>query len=172
VRVLLIRHAIAADRVEFARSGRRDAERPLTEEGRRRMTLGSLGIHEVAPTVDVVASSPYVRAMETAAIVAAAYDEELKVQRLSALEPGGDPEALVQWLRRRNATETVALVGHEPDMSALISFLLTGSPASAVTMKKGAACLLEFDGDVAPGEARLVWLLRPKHLRALGRDDA
>ncbi len=154
MRVLLIRHAIAADRVEFARSGRRDAERPLTEEGRRRMTLGSLGIREVAPTVDVVASSPYVRAMET------------------ALEPGGDPEALVQWLRRRNATETVALVGHEPDMSALISFLLTGSPASAVTMKKGAACLLEFDGDVAPGEARLVWLLRPKHLRALGRDDA
>ncbi len=169
MRILVIRHAIAEKRAAFARSGKRDARRPLTEEGTRRMELAVQGLREVVPSIDHVASSPHLRAMQTAKIVASAF-EIRTVERLSALEPGGDADLILDWLRGQQDADTIALVGHEPDLSALISYLLTKTTKAAIQMKKGAVCLLEVVDDPEPGRATLRWLLSPKQLRALGGD--
>src|SRR2546429_8832517 len=73
MRLLVVRHAIAEDREAFARSHKDDADRPLTSEGRRKMERAALGLKELLPELDVVAASPYKRAVDTAEIIAGAY---------------------------------------------------------------------------------------------------
>jgi phosphohistidine phosphatase len=167
MQVLVIRHAIAEDRVEFAKSGKSDNERPLTAEGKRRMERAASGLRELVPTIDVVASSPLVRAKQTADIVAAAYGGKA-VEIVPALSGDGNLKGVVAWLGSQDVQQTVALVGHEPDLGMLVSYLLTDTTSMAIALKKGAVCLLEFDAPVEPGAATLRWFLAPKQLRAIG----
>jgi len=66
MQLLLIRHAIAEDRFEFARTGQSDYYRPLTERGRARMARGATGLRTLVPDIDVLATSPLTRAVQTA----------------------------------------------------------------------------------------------------------
>jgi len=171
MRVLIVRHAIAEDRIAFAKSGKSDDERPLTAEGHSRMQRAARGLRSLVPTIDLIATSPLKRARQTADIVAAEYETK-PVKTVPPLSGDGDLDGVIDWLGRQGAGLTVALVGHEPDLSTLISHLLTGTSSAAVTMKKGAVCLLEFEGEVKAGAAVLRWLLAPKQLRAIGGSDA
>lgn len=168
MKLLVIRHAIAEDRDAWAFSGHPDAERPLTDEGRRKMRRGAQGLHTLVGGIDVLATSPLVRAAETADIVAREYGE-IEVTELEQLSPETPVDDLLPWLRERTPDETVAVVGHEPALGFLVGWLLTGRHESFVEFKKGAACLLEFDDPPAPGNAVLLWALAPAQLRALGK---
>jgi len=165
-RLLLVRHAIAEDRGEFARSGRPDGERPLTAKGIRRMRLAARGLREELAELAVLATSPLVRAVETAEILAEAFDG-IRVERVNALAQG-PPDAVLAWYRGVAEAGTVAAVGHEPYLGAWASWLLAGPAADFVAFKKGGACLLEFPGRIEPGGAVLRWHLGPSQLRALG----
>ena len=171
MQILIVRHAIAENRAEFARSGRPDAERPLTTEGRRRMEQAAQGLVRVIASIDLLASSPLERALQTATIIGEAHGK-LPVEVASVLSGDGDLDGIVRWLNEHHDAATIALVGHEPDLSSLISYLLSGTGSTAVAMKKGAACLLEFDDSVEPGKAVLRWFLAPKQLRTIGGSHA
>jgi phosphohistidine phosphatase len=166
MRLLVVRHAIAMDRADFARSGKDDSERPLTKEGRDKMQKGARGLREIVPTIDALASSPLVRAADTAAIVAAAYDS-VPIVTIDELKPDAKPVAFLRWLKSQHGKETVAIVGHEPHLSTLVSWLLAGRNESFVILKKGAACMLEFDRAPASDGAMLSWALTPAQLRQL-----
>ena len=168
MRVLVIRHAIAEDRDAFAKSGREDAARPLTRAGRAKMREGAAGLRKLVPKIDVLASSPLARSIETAEIIAKAYDG-MKVARVGGLTPSKPVNALLHWLQAQPAAATVALVGHEPHLGVFVTWLLTGLQDSVVDLKKGSACLLEFEKDVKAGRAKLRWVLKPSHLRLLGK---
>jgi phosphohistidine phosphatase len=170
MRLLIVRHAIAGDRVAFAATGRPDAERPLTGRGRRQMWLEARGLVKALPSLDRIASSSLKRARQTARIIASAYGRS-QVTTVAGLTPGADPADLIRWLNAQTGTDCVAIVGHEPDVGMLVSLLLAGTRAVSVRMKKGAACLIEFSGDVAPGAGTLCWHLAPKQLRLLGGGD-
>jgi phosphohistidine phosphatase len=167
MKLLVIRHAIAEDREEFARTGRPDALRPLTDEGRKRMRRAARGLRRVAPQIGLLAASPLTRAVQTADILAQEYRGVERV-RVPELAPEEVPDALVPWLRQREAGSVVAVVGHEPHLGFLLGWLLTGRHQSFVELKKGAACMLEFDDPPAAGNAVLLWSLPPSHLRLLG----
>ena len=128
------------------------------------------GLRTILPAIDRLISSPYVRARQTAEIVAAEYPD-LVVETIDALEPGAEPADVVKWLCGLGGTGVVALVGHEPDLSALVSHLLTGRDEVSVELKKGATCLLECERP-GPGECMLRWLLAPGQLRALAAEHA
>lgn len=168
VELLVVRHAIAEDSEAFARTGKGDAERPLTREGRRKFQGVARGLREVVDSVDLLATSPLVRAVETGALLEAAFGVEATA-RLPELSPDAAPPALVQWLRRRRRHRVVAVVGHEPHLSHLIGYLLAGQSLGLVELKKGGACLLDLGTAPEPGRARLAWLLTPGQLRRLGR---
>ncbi len=170
MRLLVVRHAIAEDREAFARTHQDDSARPLTAEGRRKMERAALGLRQVIPELDLLAASPYKRAFETAEIVAQAYDG-LTVERVADLAPGANVDRVVAWLAGRQARGTVAIVGHEPDLSRLVCTLLAGATRPFLELRKGAACLLEFAGPVAKAAATLDWFLGPKHLRRLAECD-
>jgi phosphohistidine phosphatase len=168
MQLLVIRHAIAEDQLEFQRSSRPDDLRPLTVSGKKRMRRAIPALKRLVPAIDVLASSPLVRARQTAAIVSRVYPE-VRVETLAGLAPDARLPVLLHWLRGRGAGATVAVVGHEPHLSHLISWLLSGRFTSFVRLRKGAACLLSFDSEPAPGEAELQWLLQPRQLRHLAR---
>jgi len=170
MRLLVVRHAIAEDRETFARTHQDDATRPLTPEGRRKMERAALGLKQLVPELDVLAASPYTRAFDTAEIVAQAYDG-LTVERVAELAPGAGVDRVVAWLVGRQARGSVAIVGHEPDLSRLVCTLLAGANRPFLELRKGAACLLEFPGPVAKAGATLNWFLGPKHLRRLAASD-
>lgn len=140
--------------------------RELTKEGREKMRLGAKGLRREIDAPDVLASSPLVRARQTAEIVADAYGG-IDVVIADELIPGQPPAALAGWLKRQHKNERVAVVGHDPQLSITASWLITGSDRPILKLKKGAACLLEFSGDIGAGRATLRWSLQPGHLRAL-----
>jgi phosphohistidine phosphatase len=117
--------------------------------------------------LNVIATSPYTRAAQTAKIVAAAYDD-VGVERLDALTPEGRPQAFLAWLRGRESDDRVAAVGHEPHLGSLVYWLLTGEAVEGrIAMKKGGACLLELDPKSRARKATLIWSLTPSILRRL-----
>lgn len=165
--LLVVRHAIAENRRAFAATGKDDAARPLTEEGRRRMEGAARGIARVAPEIAALASSTLVRAVETAQILMPVLGLQ-RFEELAALAPESVPEALVPWLRR-SGKGTVTVVGHEPHLSALVAWLVAGRVEPFTELRKGGACLIRFPRRPGPGRGTLRWLLTPAQLRALGR---
>jgi phosphohistidine phosphatase len=163
VELLVIRHAIAMEREEFAPTGRPDGERPLTEEGRRGMKGVARQLRRIVPQLDVLATSPLVRARQTAEIVAKAYDE-MEITTVDALGSGRSRSELLEWLKE-HADERVAIVGHAPDLDQLVAWLVTGKPKPFIEMRKGGACLLSLSDEPAPGKAEMRWLVTPKLLR-------
>ena len=165
--LLVIRHGVAEEREEFAATGKDDSLRPLTKEGRWKMERGARALRHAIPSLNVIATSPFTRAAQTAKIVAAAYDD-VGIERLDALTPEGKPQAFLTWLRERDADDRVAAVGHEPHLGSLVYWLLTGEAVEGrIAMKKGGACLLELDTRSRAGKATLLWSLTPSILRRL-----
>lgn len=170
MRVLVIRHAIAEDSRQFAGTGREDGARPLTKEGRAKMREGAAGLARLAPKLDALATSPLARAIETAEIIARAYGAGCPpVTQVAALTPTKPVNALLHWLQGQPPAATVAVVGHEPHLGVFVSWLLTGLQESFIELKKGSACLLELEKEIKPGRAKLLWALKPGHLRDLGK---
>lgn len=165
MKLLLIRHAIAEEREDFAKTGKDDRLRPLTDEGRKKMKQAAKGLREIVPEIDLLATSPLTRAAQTGAIVDSTYGG-LKEVEIEELAPGAAPNDFLRWLRKQKAG-TIAAVGHEPSISLLLSWFLTGTEKRLYSFRKGGACLLEFPGELGAGTATLLWALTPGQLRGL-----
>ena len=165
MKLLLLRHAIAEDQGEFSRTGKDDRLRPLTDEGRKKMKQGAKGLREILPDIDLLATSPLTRAAQTGAIVDSVYGGLAEVE-IEELSPAATPTDFLRWLRKQKAG-TVAAVGHEPSISLITSWLLTGTERRIFSFRKGGACLVEFTGEVGGGTATLLWALTPGQLRDL-----
>jgi phosphohistidine phosphatase len=170
MQLLVIRHAIAEDRETFAEGGRDDSERPLTDEGRDKMRRVVDGLRRLVPSVDLVASSPYVRALQTAELVASGYEYQTEqIKTIGSLAPDAPLEPFQSWVQRQSRSRVVAIVGHEPQLSTLVTWLMSGLRESRVELKKGGACLLQFEGQPGPGVGMMRWLMSGGQLRDLGR---
>jgi phosphohistidine phosphatase len=161
--VYLVRHAIADDR--HPERWPDDALRPLTEAGAASFRKAARGLGRIAPDVNVVLSSPYTRAWETAEIL---HEEAgwATPEPCEALEAARPAAAVVEVLEELSDRPSVALVGHEPNLSRLTSLLACGGEDRLeLEFKKGGVALLTLAG----GRAVLRWTVSPKILRALGR---
>ena len=164
MKVILIRHAAA---VPSGTTGVADDDRPLTPKGKTKFRAAAKGLARIADRPDALLTSPLPRARETADIAAAAF-KRIQLEVEPALARGGVPGILAA-LARRPADATVALVGHEPTLSALLARLLGAADGERVAFKKGGVALVDLP-DGPNGPARLVWFLKPKILRTLGED--
>lgn len=161
--LLLWRHGPAGDAARWTQSGHDDASRPLTDEGRVKTRRAAKGLTELVSKLDVVASSPLVRARETARFAAERFPEARRAVRAD-LVPTADPKRAAAWLAGLG-DNAVAVVGHEPHLSKLAALLL-GAAAPLFELKKGGAALLDLEAK------RLLALVTPKLLRRLGRRTA
>jgi phosphohistidine phosphatase len=162
--LVLVRHAIAEDR----QAGKRDAERRLTPEGASKLVRAAAGLKRLPVEPTRILTSPLVRAVETAALLAEVLAPGLNAEVCAALAPGHHPQAVLDALAA-GATGTIVLVGHEPDLGELASWLLTGSAQAArMPFRKGGAVAIELDPSRRKGPGVLCWALPPRALRALG----
>jgi phosphohistidine phosphatase len=180
MRLYLIRHAIAYQRDHRRWPG--DQDRPLSPAGIKRWQRAARGLRPVTKAPALVLCSPLLRAWQTAALLHEIAGWPPAVA-CAALAPDGGPAEVVAVLRRHAATSPVALVGHEPLLSELASYLLTGDVAGVtLALKKGSVVCLELEAAAeqpgaaagqAPGSpaarATLRWLVSPAQLRAIGR---
>jgi phosphohistidine phosphatase len=165
MKLVIVRHADAGDKDEWAKEAKPDELRPLSEKGRKQMKSAAEGLRTLVPKCDVIVTSPYTRAVQTAEILNDVY--EAIVEESSALEPDSAPDDFVHWLRERGDADVAIAAGHEPHLGELTTWLMTGASESHVEFKKGGAAVLEFDGQVRKGAGVLRWLMGPKELAAL-----
>jgi phosphohistidine phosphatase len=161
----LIRHGVAATRDPSRWP--EDRDRPLTPEGEDRFRKAARGLGKLVPAVERVFASELARAWRTAELL----HEEIEwpqPEKCVELEPGATAELAVRALVPVSGAASVALVGHEPNLSDLAALLLTGDQDGVgIQLKKGAVISLEVDGLPGDGDALLRWALPPKALRAL-----
>ena len=164
MQLLIVRHAIAMEREDFAKTGRPDSDRPLTDTGRRRMRKNARGLQRISPHPDLIGTSPWLRTADTARVIAETLGVE-HMETVDAMVPDHHPQELADWLNAK-AAGNVVVVGHEPHLGEVVTWLVGGS-GSHVEFKKGGACLLRIDGTVDAGSAVLQWHLTPAQLRGL-----
>ncbi len=153
----LFRHGIAED----AQPGRRDADRALTEEGRKKTAAVVKAARRAGLEPSLVVTSPYLRAVQTAKIAVDGLAYKGDLVKTETLVPHGTPEGVWQELREYRDQTAVLLAGHEPLLSRLTAYLLA-TPALRVEMKKAAMVRIDIEtfGNTPHGTLR--WMITPK----------
>jgi phosphohistidine phosphatase len=164
----LIRHGIAQQlglKNDFT-----DEKRALTSEGRDRMRDAARGLRKLGVQVDLLLTSPLVRAVETAEIVADALGFSNKeIIQTDRLAPGASADELFAEIKSHTGIESVALVGHEPDLGELVAKIVLGDDRFSIELKKGSICCVNVVETVPSFRGGLAWLMTPKQLRLLGK---
>lgn len=163
MQVYILRHAIAVPR---GTPGYPNDDRPLTEEGIRKMVECAKGIKEITGSFNLIISSPLIRALETAKITAEATGYDKEIITTEYLLPGSPQRNLFRFLSDYNHTEKILLVGHEPHLGYLASKLI-GISESVVEFKKGGICKIDIDDMPPVNPGKMLYLLQPKELRAI-----
>ena len=164
VLIYLMRHGIAADPT----AGMNDADRALTAEGVRKTTRAAVGLSELGVKPDLILSSPLRRAEETARLVADVLTPGPAVELYPPLAGGFAAADIIKGLRPHRQAHELLLVGHEPDLGELASYLLTGSANLAPLPFKKAGVAAITVGAVPPRSAGLLeWFVTPGQLRAI-----
>lgn len=156
----IIRHGPAEERGD---SWPDDAKRPLSESGGRRTRRAARGLRLLGVTIDVVLTSPLVRARQTAEIVASVFDERPPVVVIDSMAPGGAIPAILGDLEKQTRRARIALVGHEPGIGELAARLL-GSP-NPLEFKKAAVCRIDVNRLPPSGPGALRWFVTARMLR-------
>jgi len=161
--LFILRHGLA---VEPGTAGyAKDSERPLTSKGERKLWKIAEAIESLEISPDWILSSPYVRARQTAEIIAEALGLRKKIELSETLAPAGSVKKLIELLNHREPPpDNVLLVGHEPYLSELISLLVSGDTGLSVVMKKGGLCKLSVESLDHGRCATLECLLTPRQM--------
>ncbi|HEV8293683.1 MAG TPA: phosphohistidine phosphatase SixA [Tepidisphaeraceae bacterium] len=161
MKLFLLRHGLAGERDPSRYPT--DAVRPLTTDGKHEILRIAKRLRREKIRFDLIISSPYTRARQTAEIVARIY--KMKVKLTDHLTPEGKMRDLIQYLGAlKGAPEAILLVGHEPYLTQLISILLSGKDNLDIRLKKAGLCRLTIGFFLYGRCARLDWLLTPEQL--------
>ncbi|MEW6208490.1 MAG: phosphohistidine phosphatase SixA [Acidobacteriota bacterium] len=164
----LIRHAAAepvGEANEFL-----DERRRLTLEGRERMQQAARGLRALGVRFDLILTSPLFRAIETAEIIADALGiDRSRISQTPALLPGATAASLTNEIRKQSV-ESIALVGHQPDLGQTISRIVCGYPDAAIQLRKGSVCAITVTETAPAIRGTLSWLLTSKQLRLIAKE--
>jgi len=167
--IYVIRHGIAeplGTGDEFS-----DEKRSLTDEGRARMREVVKGLKKLGVQLDLILTSPLVRAVQTAEILAGSLGINKKeIHQTPTLAPGGAVELLFAEIKNRAGAESIAVVGHQPDLGQLISRIVQGDGCLlSIQLKKGSICCVNVGETVPSLRGELMWVLTPRQLRMLAK---
>ncbi|MGA2178158.1 MAG: phosphohistidine phosphatase SixA [Verrucomicrobiota bacterium] len=162
----LLRHGIATE-PEMA-GYKPDSERSLTTKGKARLHVAAKAMEALDLSFDLILSSPFRRAKQTAEIIAKNFKLRKKLAFSDDLTPAGNPRLLIQQLNQFHPEpENVLLVGHEPYLGQLIALLAAGNTSLEIDFKKGGLCKLEAEFLLYGRCAKLVWLLTPRQMELM-----
>lgn len=141
----------------------RDCDRPLTPRGARRVRRVARALRELGQGFDLVLSSPFARARQTAEIVVEVLGLARRLRFTPDLAIPANSHGLIQHLNTlRSEPDRVLLVGHEPHLGELTALLTTGGPGPTVSFRKAGLCRLEVGALQAGRCATIEWVLPPR----------
>ncbi|MGB9434027.1 MAG: phosphohistidine phosphatase SixA [Candidatus Acidiferrum sp.] len=162
----IVRHGIAVDREDPKCPA--DPDRFLTEEGIEKTRQVAKGVVEVASVPDLILTSPYLRALQTAELFAESLEySKQRIRKSELLLPGAEPLQLFRELAKDKDLSSVFVFGHAPHLDDLIATAI-GSKHHISSLKKAGVAFVELKRLVPPS-GELVWLATPKLLRKAGR---
>jgi phosphohistidine phosphatase len=159
------RHGIAVDREDPSVDD--DRERPLTRDGIRKTYSACEGLARMELKFDQILTSPWLRAVQTARILAEVLEMSDHIEEMAELAGDRSVNDLVAGLARYKTLERVVLVGHQPLLGAGISYLLTGKTTMEVDLKKSGVCAIELNRIPPTSGGTLRWMLTPRQLRMM-----
>ncbi|HKW63822.1 MAG TPA: phosphohistidine phosphatase SixA [Candidatus Acidoferrum sp.] len=166
MQLYIVRHGIAIDREDPKCPA--EAERYLTEEGVEKTKQVAKGVAALGVTGDLLITSPYVRAVQTAEIFADALDyPRQRIRRSEILLPGSEPTLLFRELARERQASSVFVFGHAPQLDEVIATAV-GTKKNLTSLKKAGVALIELKR-ISPAMGVLAWLATPKMLRRAGK---
>jgi phosphohistidine phosphatase len=159
-KIYFIRHGLAGQFGDYAD----DAVRPLTTDGQTKTRKVAERLKNLDVKFDRILSSPYIRAHQTAEILQATKLGS-KIETAEFLQPEQPFAPLLEWLEQVDRTQTVAIIGHEPNLSTATEELVFGQAIHRLVLKKAGVIAVDApaDGDLR-GHCELRWLLAPKIL--------
>ena len=167
IKLVLFRHAHAGSRAKYMLAeGRADRFRPLSSKGKREMKAVLRNLKESLYEIDLILTSPYTRAKQTARILQKQFGEARYLE-VKELQPFVSAKSTMSHLRKINRLSVVALVGHEPHLSRLLSFILTGATHTDFDIKKSGFAIVEFADKIEVKQARLMCLVQPPRAKKI-----
>jgi phosphohistidine phosphatase len=161
--LFILRHGKAGK----SSGGPDDAARELTRKGRDEVEGIARWMREQQFRFDAIASSPLQRALETAAVVASALDQEDILTTWDVLAPGGDTDTVCSAASKLGDDGAVLIVGHEPGLSGLISAIISGDTNSSIVLSKGGLAKIRNYSFRDHPSGELQWLLTPKQILSM-----
>jgi phosphohistidine phosphatase len=163
VDLYILRHGKA----EPCDCGSKDAERKLTGKGKEEIALVAQWMATRGIKFDVIATSPFKRAHETAGIIAASRGLKSRITVWDALAPGGNLDDVCSEIGRCDENATVLIVGHEPTCSQLICRIIFGSESAGIVMSKGGLAKIRNYSSQHHPSGELQWLIPAKQMMNL-----
>ena len=157
MKLCFLRHGVAMERTKGKGD---DAERPLTEIGRKRMVQSAGVLARLDLNLDAILTSPLARALQTAEIVAESLKAKEKLLQESRLGLGFNRDQLAAILGDHAGADALMLVGHEPSFSETISAIIGGG---RIVCKKGGLACVDL-GNQTSLKGELLWLIPPRLL--------
>jgi phosphohistidine phosphatase len=162
--LFILRHGEAGQRVS---AGRGDFQRPLTAAGQKEVSDIATSLKDLGIKLDIVITSPLKRAHQTASIVAKIFKIEKKMQDWAELSPEGNRLDLYNKLSQLKQQSSVLVVGHEPNLSGMISEMIFDGKNNGgrITLKKSGLVKIRIISSTPKFQGELKWLLTPKLLK-------
>jgi phosphohistidine phosphatase len=154
-----------ADALPVGGAVARDADSPLSQQGERDAAAVGRALATLEPVTPLIVTSPLVRAQCTGDIFRKSFPRPGALETWEELAPGIRHRALLSRVHALMAT-AVILVGHQPDLTNFIAYLVADG-AAEIALAPGAVALLKFQPDASAGNARLHWLLTPDVIKNL-----
>jgi phosphohistidine phosphatase len=165
MKLYIVRHAIA---VPHGSPGVSEDDRPLTEEGIRKMRQAASGLCCLGYVPDLILTSPLVRAGQTAEILIETFGERTELRIASSLAPGGNRKELFREIARQaKKLGGLMLVGHQPSLGEIAGEIIWETPEHYIELKKGGACAIELESVQPVPRGSLISLLTPSILRQI-----
>jgi phosphohistidine phosphatase len=144
-----------------------DFERGLTASGRKDIEEIANSINALKLEIDKIATSPLIRALETAEIVAKALKKQKILEVWDELKPETETSDLYRRLSKLKVDSSILIVGHEPCLSGVISDLISGCKNSRIILEKGGVAKVIIDSFEPRPSGELVWLLTRRQIKRL-----
>jgi phosphohistidine phosphatase len=166
MRLYIVRHAIADP---HGTPGMPDDDRPLTEEGIKKMRRAAVALRSLEFVPELILSSPLPRALQTADILIDTFGQKrTRLEILKALAPSGSRKEVYQAITSyEKKLESLMLVGHQPSLGEIAGEIVWGSQQYFLDLKKGGVCAIELERSGVPPAGDLVALMTPAILRKI-----
>ena len=159
----VVRHA---DALPVGGLIRRDAERPLSPRGEQDAELMGEALARIDGSIGMILSSPLLRATQTAEVFQKSAGGGITIRTSENLAPGFRPKSLLEELKRLKTLPAVVVIGHQPDLGNLITFLISGNIHAGIAVPACAVARISLESDDLSGAAVLQWLVTPQAVRA------